>query len=263
LELVRKRRVDNRDVGASLAFQPRPYDHRYHYAADMDFILEHRKLYRFLTMNTQSHLAAKDGGSFGKMIDLAWLVTVVAIAIFAPCDRELTADTVTPSQDHITRNGLGSPVLGPVYRGLQLSVNPLRKVFPLGDPIRVAVVTTNLTTDPIGLTVIFLDPDQRYDMKFVVTDAHGQRVPFTQLGSILDGMPSAVSGNAGGRFISPKGTIEDVIRLNDRFDLGTTGVFYVTVRRLVPGDNNKLVPDLISNTAKFEIVPAGKDPGPR
>jgi hypothetical protein len=145
---------------------------------------------------------------------------------------------------------------GPVYRGLQLSVIPVSKVFSLGEPIQVAVIVTNTTAKPISLTVIVLGSKDRYDIKLLVADAKGQKVPFTKLGSILEGPPVAVSGNVAGILVAPNSSIRDIVRLDDRFELGTTGKFSVTARRLVPDANNKLAPELVSTAAEFEIAPA-------
>ena len=206
-------------------------------------------------MNTQSHLVAIASRSLAKTIAVNRpALSIVVVCLIFVCAQSV-AGTIATNSDQVAQKNPVTMEWGPLCRGLRLFARPIMNVFSLGDSIRLAVIVTNVTAEPIALTVIFPGSDDRYDVKFVVTDARGQRVSFTRLGSILDGGPRAVSG-VEGRQVPPKGTIEDVLRIDQRFELGTTGTYFVTVRRLVQGDNNKLSPDLTSNTAKFEIVPA-------
>jgi hypothetical protein len=209
-------------------------------------------------MNIQPHPATAVNMSLARIVTLNRRAPLIAgTCLIFVCAQTVTVSAQTNGGQAAQKNSAAME-WGPLCRGLQLSAMPIANVFSSGDPIKVVVIVTNVTAEPIALPVIFPGSDHRYDVKFVVTDARGQRVPFTQLGSILDGEPKAVSG-VEGRFVPPKGVIEDVIRLDNRFELGTTGVFSVTVRRLIPDANSKPVPELISNPAKFEIVPALKN----
>jgi hypothetical protein len=191
-------------------------------------------------MKTEPHLAAMKSGNRLCVVNTRGPASIIVGAWLIFASAQSIADPPATNGDRMVETSPASMIWGPVSHGLQLSAFPVMKTFSLGDPIRLAVVTTNVTTEPISLTVIFPGSDHRYDLKFVVTDDHGRRVPFTQLGGVLDGEPSAVSGVAG-IIVSPRGAVKDTVGLDERFELGTTGVFFVTVRRLIPDDMSKLI----------------------
>jgi hypothetical protein len=143
---------------------------------------------------------------------------------------------------------------GPPHHGLRLSVQPEKQQFLLGRPIKVLVVVTNLTNNPLNLPRF----SPYSDTKFAVADVQGRRAAFTRRGKDLDGAPGAVSGVAP-YLVPARGTIEDVFAIDDRFELSMTGTYFVTAKRLV-GEGGRISPELVSNKAKFEIISRERNP---
>ncbi len=139
---------------------------------------------------------------------------------------------------------------GAERHGLCISVKPERERFRLGEPISLSVVVSNLTEHTLSLPSF----DPNFENKLVVVDTQSKQIPFTDRGRVLDGEPGAMQLTK--RTVRPQGTTEDTLRVDDRFRLGATGTYFVTVRRIVMTEGHKFAPDLISNTAQVEIVPA-------
>jgi hypothetical protein len=143
------------------------------------------------------------------------------------------------------------PTTANTDQGLRLSVQSEKERYEIGEEISVTLVVSN-TTDR---SIILPDRDHNFDNKFSVTNGKGNQVAFTKRGQILDGEPAAWQFY--NSKVAPHGIEKYSIRIDDRFELNSTGTYFVTARRLLGTDASHLYPGLISNTAKFVIVPTG------
>lgn len=160
------------------------------------------------------------------------------VLLFGQTNMGQRPETVNDSRQH----------WGPENRGFRLSIRPEKKQVRLGEPISVSVFVSNVTDKALSLPSF----DPNFENKVVVTDAQGKKFTFTNRGRMFDGEPGALELTK--RTVPARSTIEDILRIDDRFELGATGACFVTVHRIVITNGHWFAADLISNTAKFEIV---------
>lgn len=113
-----------------------------------------------------------------------------------------------------------------------LAIEATQQRFELGSPVEVKLTLTNTSRTQINL----LDTNRRCDFQLEVRDSHGQLAPETQTKRDLKcGAGFIVMvGRRILRALKPGDSYEDVMFVNQSYELSRPGDYYIQIARRIP-----------------------------
>ncbi len=142
---------------------------------------------------------------------------------------------------------------GEVTEGFQLSIRLEKEVFTNGEPVNATVILRNVSGRPLKYEVMY-GADDGIKLNLLKGESRVAVTNNPTGTNFLDRLRTIRSGSMG-IYTSPPGTQRKFTkRIDQGFDLTSTGGYVVTAKRTVPSTNAAAFKNAVSGSARFRIA---------